>query len=178
MAQWYETDVPIPPGSLLEECFQEKDKIRLTKRLDELFKSGFNNLLVPQSTDVYHYGFEKEPLGSGMDPTLLFSLGRRLIRSLFFQTQGNTLQLLPLVPKGIHCGRFLNIQELDFKLDFEWTKHLPRRAVLEVLKASKLTIQCPKEIKSFRIKNLGKRFENGCEIAFPSGLFFFDQFKK
>lgn len=178
LSQWYESTTEVPPNSLLAACFEEKDKLELTKKLQQLFRSGFSNLFFPEATDPLHHGYTKEPLGKGCDPTLLLSAGRKLIRSFFFRRENDHLSLLPLVPKGIHCGRFLHIQEEGMRLDFEWTKHLPRRLVLELEEERTLIFQYPSDIKEFRIKNLKKRIENGSSFHFPPGRHLFDQFKK
>lgn len=178
LSQWYEPQDRPPPNSLLESCMQEVDKIALTKKLEQLFKSGFSNLFFPESNDVKHQGFPKEPLGEAYDPTLLFSVGRTLIRSLFFKKEGEIFSFLPLVPKGIHCGRFLNIREDGVRLDFEWTKHLPRRVVLEAGKECTIQFAFPKEIQEFRIKSVNKRFSNFSKITLLPGRYLFDQFKK
>lgn len=178
LSQWYEEKGEAPAGSLLEACFHAKDKIELTGYLEQLFKSGFSNFFYPESSDPFHHGFEKEPLGKGFDSTLLFSVGRRLIRSFFFRKEGNVLHFLPQVPKGIHCGRFLNIQEEGMVLDFEWTKHLPRRLVLDLHQEKEITFSFPKEIREFRIKNLHSRHPNFSSLKLPPGHYLIDQFKK
>lgn len=178
VSQWYDEDVTLPKNSLLESCFKTTDRIELTKTLEQLFHTGFSNLFFPESIDLGRRGFKQEPLGKGVDPTLLLSLGKKLIRSFFFKNESDRFYFLSFVPKGIHCGRFLNIQETDVRMDFEWTKHLPRRLVLDLKRDKKITFIFPSEIKEFRIKNLNKRYPNGSEITLLPGQYLFDQFKK
>lgn len=178
MGQWYAPSASPPPDSLMESCFLETDTVELSKHLERVFLSGFSNLLFPHAVDLHRYGFEKEPLGEGCDPTALFSLGRTLIRSFFFRRVEGQLIFLPLVPKGIHCGRFLNIREKEFTLDFEWSKHLPRRAVLRLMADLTLTFSFPKEIQSFRIKNSERRVNNQEPVFLKRGTYFLDKIIK
>jgi len=147
------------------------DKERVIPLLKDLFLSGFQSLFFPEPPEFS--GYPKIP----GDPASLISEGAQLIRSLLFKHEGDSLQVLPLLPRELECGRMVGVQLGNLALfDCEWRSGRIIRAGLTCLEDGTLNLYFPKRVKSFRIDGC-KRAQNGESVALKKGYYiFFDQF--
>lgn len=185
---WHRLGVLTPPvaysegTSLLDQCVQA-DKLEVADALMQTFQAGFSGGLSPRIFDADYHGFSLPPIDYG-NPLALLTEGKNLIRSLFIRFYQTQITLLPSLPPQLHCGRLINVLCGDFgKIDLEWSKKTIRRLIFYSFKDQTLTVNFPKEIKSFRLReNLqekGKIISNQQTIQLKSSLIYYlDKFSK
>lgn len=140
-----------------------------------LFNAGFYDILCPRINDDQYQGLCPET-NESISPFPLLTEGAKLIRSLFFKEEGDTLYFLPNLPSDFHSGRFKSPL-----VDMEWSKKQIRRLILRHTGTKTLIFQ--KFIKRFRLRHSPK--EKGQIIVAPATLtlepgrpLFLDRFEK
>lgn len=163
----------------------EKNRNQIGSSFLELFKVGFEGIFSPRLIDTDYQGYvTPEKIPKEASPLLLLQEGARLIRRLFIEKSGDTIAILPCLPKELHAGRFIGIDcDNRLKIDLEWSKKLVRRLVLRPKKAQTLTLSFQKGIASFRLRNgwrgRGKSISVGTPLALEKDrLYVLDRFQK
>lgn len=162
---WFELGKNIPQHPklgvgtprLLESCaslLQQKNRQEIGKHLLDLFRAGFEGMLVPRFKDTDHQGLlqDNDEIPKGASPLMLLGEGARLIRQLLVQQQDEKLALLPCLPVQLHAGRFVGIECDELILDLEWSKKLLRRCVLHPKSDQTKSFIFQTPIKSFRVR--------------------------
>ena len=139
------------------EWANKRDRVQIGPALIDLFKVGFEGLLCPRLFDTEYQGHVVDhPLPTHVSPLAILIQGAQLIRNLLIQSEKETIEILPCLPKEIHAGRFINIDcGGGLVIDLEWSKKCVRRLILR-----------PKQdqTRSFL-------FQNGlCAFRFRKGL--------
>ncbi len=172
-------------ASLLKTCEEALKKGDITKVLEpfsNLFHIGFNGIMTPRLFDLQHQGFDLPAVSPNSSPLLLLSYGAKLIRSLFIQFKGQTLNILPNLPVEFHTGRFLHVKLENVGIvDLEWSKKMIRRMIFFAETDGFIDIKWQKDIKRFRItENLkAEVFEVNSPIKVEKGkIYYFDRFQK
>lgn len=149
------------------------DKKTAMRAFKTLIQVGFREILVPQMEDPFFQGIPLPAFSSSnnQSPLALLSEGSQTIQSLFVRIQQRTLEILPLLPPEIDCGRFIGVRCGNWGvLDIEWTKKFLRRVVLQTSEPCQIDLVLPLSIKRFRLKIKAK--EKGTKIlaGFPLTL--------
>lgn len=177
LCQWYPKDEPPVRGKCLyleaKKCVGDKEAIY--PALKSLIQSGFIELLVPTHKDLLHQGFLLEPLPQ-IDPFSLFPLSFSLIRSLFIQ-EGDSLHILPGLPKEFHSGRMMGVAIKGGHVDFEWSKKGLSRLFIHGRQKRELRLLLPKEIKRFRCNKRVHKRDEPLAIE-PNQVYRLDRFEK
>jgi len=157
-------------ASLLGECF----RVMVTRQHEELeqaflnvFTAGFQGILSPRLHDEMHHGFALAPFSSSPEknPLQLLKAGATLIKRLFLHRNGNRVEILPLLPPSLHCGRYIGIREKNFgTLEIEWSKKVIRRLNYLPEKSSEVAFIFHKGIKSFRLRHNKKDRGRICKV--------------
>jgi hypothetical protein len=112
------------------QALQNQDRRQAAELILQLRRAGFQDLWAPQQVDHQFWGFGLPPTLS--DPFHLLAAGARLLRKMILTSDEDSCTLLPLLPKELPAGRFLNAQWPGVgALHLEFTRGRPRRLVLE-----------------------------------------------
>lgn len=122
--------------------------------LSSLLSAGFEGLLFPRLEDTDHQGYDLPPLEERASPAVLLSEGAKLIRSLFFQQDGQELRVLPAIPHEFHSGRFIHVACDGGELDLEWRSRKLRRMVFRCNKTGEYLFVFPPKLKTFRLREI------------------------
>lgn len=173
-------------AELLAPCFDalaQEANGELDSVFSDLFRAGFCDLFFPTLVDDLHQGF---PLGevtgsSHVSPLLLIQEGARCLRSLFIRVEGKEITPIPLLPPRMIAGRVLQLALPEIGcVDLEWRKKTIRRMVLRADTTGEISLNLPRRIKSFRVRNgseEGVRFLKGKSIPIIAGKeYSFDNF--
>lgn len=138
---------------------EEKQVRTKSAEFNNLLTAAFRGILTPTLYDDLHQGFPPICSDREKNPLSLLSSMAELIRSLFFQQDGDDLSLLPCLPVDFDAGRFLGLQTLEGdRLELEWSKKLLRRAIIRPIKTREVRLVLQKPLKGFRIRtNLKER---------------------
>ncbi|MBS0622764.1 MAG: hypothetical protein JSR80_07385 [Verrucomicrobia bacterium] len=124
-------------GTLLAACDND-----LQPYLD-LYRAGFESLLVPRAQDTDYQGFKYPP---AKHPLAVVSAGLRLRRLFLDQAR-----ILPSLPPQFPAGRLTQAKTPFGLLDLEWSKKQIRRMVLEVGQSGEILFDF-KDVKRFRLR--------------------------
>ena len=139
--------------SLLQEC----DKLDVAKTYLKLFMTGFEGILSPRLSDTNHQGIVPESHFSE-SPLVLLTEGAKYIRSLFFKETDESWEFLPYLSPEFHAGRFIHlITKAGDKIDFEWSKKLLQKVIIESASEREILICLPKPLKSCRLRESFER---------------------
>jgi hypothetical protein len=165
--------------SLLKSC----DKLDVVKTYLKLFMTGFEGILSPRLSDTNHQGIVPEGLFSE-SPLVLLTEGAKNIRSLFFKETDKSWEFLPCLSPEFHAGRFIEVTtEAGDKIDFEWSKKLLQKVIIDSAREGEILICLPKPLKSCRLrrslseKGIRHVIEKPLILA-PSQKLFLDRFEK
>lgn len=168
--------------ALLDRCLAG-GKMEIEEALTHLFQAGFEGLLFPRLNDEEHQGFQLPPCEGG-SPLWLLSEGSALIQSLFFQTEGAAIHLLPKLPPAFHSGRFINLPIEDLGLfHFEWSKKELKKLIFASKSTKTLRFHFQKALKKcrlrFSIQEKGEKIDFPLSISVEAGrTYYFDRFEK
>ena len=137
-----------------EKMIQQKKREEIGSHLLDLFRVGFEGMLLPRLQDTDHQGFlpDHDEIPKEASPLMLLGEGARLIRQLLVQQQENQLAILPCLPVELHAGRFVGVECEDLTLELEWSKKLIRRCVLHPNTDQVRQFKFQPAIKSFRVR--------------------------
>lgn len=163
----------------------EEKQVR-TKSADfnNLLTAAFRGILTPTLYDDLHQGFPAICSDQEKSPLSLLSSIAELIRSLFFQQDGDDLFLLPCLPVDFDAGRFLGLQTLEGDhLEMEWSKKLLRRAIIRPIKTREVSLVLQKPLKAFRartnLKDKGRMIDAGIALKLKADQpLYLDRFQK
>lgn len=172
-------------AALLEDCRQAALKNSpefILQQFERLFLSGFEGILSPRLLDSEHQGFSLPEIDPLATPLILLSLGSQLIRSLFFQEEGQKLTLLPALPPQFHCGRLIQIPCEGGILNFEWTKKVLRRVIFQATQSQVKAFSFSQGEKRCRLRlarhEKGHRYTDGQTLETSAGQnYWFDNFE-
>lgn len=147
----------------LQEAISEGRRDRVESDLLALFRAGFHGLMVPSALDRLSQGFACTPLPPLTDPLALLTLGAACIRELFLRdTSHGGVEVLPLVPSRLVCGRLVQAQCQYGQLNVEWTKQSLRRMSLRSTVNAEAKITFPKSVASLRLRR--SRSDRGIQL--------------
>ncbi len=179
---WFRLGQMVPSigkASILQEC----DKLDVAKNYLKLFMTGFEGILSPRLSDTNHQGIVSESRFSG-SPLILLTAGAKYIRALFFKETDESWEFLPCLSPEFHAGRFLQLTtKAGDKIDFEWSKKLLQKVIIESASEREILICLPKPLKSCRLRSAlnekGSRhvMEKPLILA-PRQKLFLDRFEK
>lgn len=124
------------------------------KSLPELALAGFEGFFCPRLSDPMHLGLvESEMVPNGASPIGLLHEGARLIESLFFVQNGDSIHILPQLPKEFHAGRFVHLETREGdRFDLEWSKKELKKVVLRPAVERDISLCLQSKLKSFRVR--------------------------
>lgn len=135
-----------------------KDRNSLEDALLTFFKAAFTKLLIPRLTDDHYQGLIPEEPVVG-DRFFLIQQGCKMVRGLFFRQNERRIELLPLLPPSIDCGRMIGVKADGIgEIDFEWSKKMLKKVIIRADVSGDAVLELPREIKRYRIrKNLREK---------------------
>ncbi|MCB1107266.1 MAG: hypothetical protein KDK76_04135 [Chlamydiia bacterium] len=174
---------------LLDVCdkkIQGKECDKLGQSFVELFKVGFEGLLVPRLSDADFQGYnlDEASVPKEASPLVILGEGARLIRRLLVQKEKKGFAILPCLPKELHAGRFTHIHLSDLLSgDLEWSKKQIRRLILYPKGDQECLFSFQPSIKSFRFRIGRKGRGTICQVGSPlklkkDALYILDRFQK
>jgi len=168
------------PFALLSEI-ESLPPEKVIPAFKKLFLVGFSDLFIPEAKDRFYQGILEE--GSGSDPLYLLTLGREMIKSLFFKEEESGYRLLPKLPPELFAGTFTNIKTKIGKFSFTWSKKELRVAELRCSLSKEVLFTLPSQIRSFRIR-IGRKgdpikYKSNDKIELKENThYYFDRFEK
>lgn len=162
---------------------KDRESYNLT-HFENLFQTGFSNLLSPRLEDEQFQGFDLPALKNDqLSSLILLQEGANLIKSLFFDDSEEIVKILPFLPPQFHCGKYINIKCERGIFHLEWTKKTLRRMIFESCFDQTFRFKFSSDIKSFRWKKdaheKGGRVSSTEVLSFVKNkLYFFDCFQK
>jgi hypothetical protein len=148
-----------------------------------LFRAGFEGLLVPRFVDHEHQGLIKSASLPALSPLVLLIEGMQIIRRLFVQSDHQTVFVLPHLLPEFHAGRLLDVSLENLgQLSLEWTKKTIRRLIFYSSCEQSLTFQFNSNVRSYRLRqqlgHKGERLACGQSFLFEKNhYYFFDNFE-
>ncbi len=148
---------------------------------EEFVRAGLRGMMVPTLVDDLHQGL---PSLEGISPTrsgLIVAAGQG-IRDALIEWRAGELHLLPALPRDWIVGRLTGVvlPELG-TLDLEWTRNLPRRAILRAQHSCRVSIALPKPLQSCRVRtseaDRGHRITERFEVI-AGQTYLLDRFQK
>lgn len=179
-------------AGLLRRCqehIQGKDKNRIVPELEKLFMAGFEGLLSPRLHDDEYQGiipFQSTEAIKG-NPFFLLSEGAKIIQDLFFQSNGDELSILPVLPPEFPCGRLINLSVDQLgSIDLEWSKKMIRRLVFRPFYQGEFLFNFEKDIRKFRLREKAEKTQESSKVIHrgagikvkPGTQYFFDNFER
>lgn len=114
------------------------------------FRASFQGVFVPHLIDENYQGLIQGRASGSALP--LLTVSANLLSSLFYRENEKEIEILPLLPPELHCGRWIDIPLANGgTLHFEWTKKALRQLLLTADLAQEVTLLLPKGISSCRI---------------------------
>ncbi len=167
--------------ALLHACkkaMTQGEKNQIVPLFANVFQTSFQGILAPRLSDELFLGIAPENR-SDLSPLLMLHQGAALIRSLFFQEEGDTISFLPILPPEFHSGRFLMGDEIAF----EWSKKLIKKIILKSRSDREVRLKLQKPIQSFRVryslKDRGKKiFKDQPILLKADQMIYCDRFEK
>ncbi len=149
---------------------------------DDFLPAAFSGILTPRLIDDQFQGLlEPEELSSQASPCALIEKAGTMIRKLFIDQQGMSIELFS--PQAFDCGRMTDIQLPNIGiLDIEWAKRSIQRAYLHATAQASIRLKLPKPIASFRLRSTenekGVRISAQDEFCVKAGRYYLDRFQK
>jgi hypothetical protein len=143
-----------PIFDLLSECEakisrREKDVESL---LLKLYLAGFSQGFVPRGFDSEWQGIISA--SKDLEAFSLLQRGSSMISSLFFQEKEGVYAILPCLASLFVSGRITHSKTTQgCHIHMEWTKSRLRKMILFAEKNCTFTLDLPKEIKDYRVRN-------------------------
>lgn len=165
LAQW------MPQGAAKEE-----------RPFTESFvRAAFRGMFAPTLVDDLHQGLPSLEKAATAPVGLIEGAGNAIARSIV-EWDGEVLKLLPSLPRDWIVGRMTGIVlEGLGTLDLEWTRSVPRRAILRATAERAVSIALPKPLHSFRLRksesDRGRRVETLLEVQAGQTILL-DRFQK
>ena len=164
----------------LKQSIDQRDKLAAADLLHQLLLVGFSGILCPRKSDTDHQGIIEGCVESAMP---LLPEGAALIKQLFVQETDGTIDVLPVLPPALHCGRFLNVRVEAGSLDMEWSKKAIRRMVFNSRINGPVTFRLQQGICQYRLrtgtKDSGRTIQTGEAIEVVKGeSYWFDRFTR
>lgn len=137
-----------------------------------LYQTAFDGFFVPTPHTSHLMGAGLLPTAAE-NATSLLADGALLIRSLFVidddadTSATSAVKLLPTLPRQLHAGRYLGAlccQGLA-QVNFEWSKHLLRRAIISPLREGTLQLSWQKALQRCRLR----RYPDGIDTPLHNG---------
>lgn len=154
-----------------------KERHNFEEALSAFFDAGFSKLLVPRLFDDEYQGYVSEE-GKG-DPFYLLQEGLKMVRSLFFKSDQNTLFFLPNLPISFDAGRMLNLEAPGIgRVDIEWSKKKLKKVILRASHSKEIILDLQKEIKTFRIDKSSVCKRHSSINIIKNKTYFLDRFQK
>lgn len=148
---------------------------------EEFVRAAFRGMMVPTLVDDLHQGLPSLQ-GVAKTPTGLIKAAGSAIRAALIEWREGELHLLPALPRDWIVGRLTGIvlPELG-TLDLEWTRSLPRRAILHAQQSGTVSIALPKPLQSCRVRtseaDRGHRITDRFEVI-AGQTYLLDRFQK
>ncbi len=123
-------------------------------RFDLAFQTAFQGILCPRLCDENHLGILPEiETEKGASPLGLIHYGAEQIEALFFYEEGNTIHLLPNLPKELHAGRFVHLTtSKGDDIDIEWSKKELKKVILRPGKDRSIQLALQSRLRAFRLR--------------------------
>lgn len=166
---------------LKEQIDQQKIE-PLEQALINIFKAGFEGILVPQLFDPKHQGIiPTTPTEVCQTPLPVLTEGAKLIKSLLFHQEKERIAILPLLPISWHAGRLTQITIDEGIIDLEWSKKKIRRLKFHPTQECQILFIF-KHIHTFRFrkghKDRGSRYHSETLLSFEQNVdYYFDNFQ-
>lgn len=174
--------------SLLNECRQAISDLRRMEILpafQNLYLAAFDDGLSPRLNDTVFQGFSLPVASEEASSSLqILTEGAKLIKSLFLQSNQQTIHILPVLPPEFHCGRLLQITCGTTGIcDIEWSKKIIRRVIFTAIEEASVHFCFQNDVKRFRLRQnaveRGTVVPCGSTIEVKKGQqYFFDHFEK
>ena len=143
------------PG-LVKQCGEAcaRSDAAVLEGFRRLYMAGFAGILCPRLEDEEFLGLCGALAPEDRcSPLVLLRQSAALIRSLFVQSQGDTLTLLPLLPHAFPAGRMTGIRWQPFAaVDVEWRKGVVKRAQLHAHSSGLVRVQTGPRPATFRLR--------------------------
>lgn len=145
------------------------------------FQAHMTQILTPRVFDDEYQGLSFAP--ENLTPLALLQETALWIRSLFVQSQKETLSILPKALDLFEYGRLLHMRADSLgEFDLEWSKFLPRKMVFRSNVSGEIFLHFPKSIQSFRVRSKGseKGFYQKTKEPFmvrSANTYFLDRFQ-
>jgi hypothetical protein len=153
------------------------------KSLPELSLAGFDGFFSPRLSDPRHLGLVKEEVvPKAASPIGLLHEGARLIESLFFVQNGDSIHILPQLPKEFHAGRFVHLETREGDLfNLEWSKKELKKVIFCPAVEREIFFRLKSKLKSFRLRTdlraRGHRIETKKSLCIkPGQILYCDRF--
>ena len=130
-----------------------------------IWETGFDGLFFPTLEDQLHQGIGYPPFDtkSALSPLSLLTAATDLIRSLFVQSSGKEISILPHLPREFHCGRMTSIEFQSGNLSIEWSKKEIRRHFFTPKESGEYHFSYP-HVKTFRLRKSKKEFGKRLDV--------------
>ncbi|CRX38205.1 hypothetical protein [Estrella lausannensis] len=140
--------------SNLAEAVSARNKELVTKEFKSLIRAGFRSLLYPQKKDSLHQGYSNDVVQADSSLALIHE-GACIIRSLILETAGTTVAPLPFLPPPLASGRMTGASiGSNAYCSLEWRSGKLTRMLLTAQEPLQIHLALPKDIESFRARNL------------------------
>lgn len=164
------------------EKIMNRKESSLEELLKKIFITAFSSIFCPRLEDSDHHGIFDAAF-SCAPSSIILSKGAKIIRSLFFKEEEETLFILPLLLKSLHCGRLINLSFTLGSLDLSWSKGVIKTMVVRASKSGSIRMGFDKTFHFFRLrtslKEKGERLSKEALIALEEGkTYYFDRFEK
>ena len=187
---WYRLGKMMPevPGECgllaqVDKLMAKKAREEIVPVLEELFLAGFRGIMAPRAVDDDHQGICEGNLLTG-SPSVLLTLGAKIIEQLFLSFDEGAIHVLPHLPPQFFSGRFIDVPCGDLgKVNLEWSKKQARRMMLIPEREELVRLALQSKLKTFRLRNeenqSGAVFTNGAEVSLERGKrILLDRFEK
>lgn len=170
--------------NFLQEKMEKKEHDQLSLYLNNIARSAFMPMMVPQLEDFKHWGFFLPRLSSSStSPWLLLAELYQLVRQMFIFSKDHDYHVLPHLPEELHCGKLVKAKEHNLTFHLEWTKKTIRRMILFASKNETIHLHFQNKVKRFRLKlgrdDKGNIYENHAEFVLKKNkTYFFDCFEE
>jgi hypothetical protein len=138
-----------------EDAITHREANKLATILKNLFRVGFEGILVPSLSDKRHLGllidYGKANEGS---PLTLLTEGAKIIQRMLVDQSESEIKILQCRPPELHCGRLIGLTLPNGdSIDLEWSKKMIRRLAYTPLKDGIRNFVFPKDVSNFRFRH-------------------------
>jgi hypothetical protein len=176
LPMWYQLCPPckisIDDTSLLQSLahsIEEGERSLIVEKFLNFFRAGMVGFFVPKHVDDLFLGCNAPPLPENFPLEHVHALCNFLIRSLFLEERGNTLCLLPCLPKEFISGRLLRERLVSgTQISIEWRKNTLRRVLIHPVQDQTFSLSL-RFLKTYNVTSLGTR-EKSVTLSVDSPL--------